>query len=129
MKKIYTLLALAILMLVMSSCGDDYYYRSSDLLGRWQKISVIDEGYEYDLVVGEYEEYIFYDDGTGIYQNEMGTRVDFFWDERGYNKVDIRFSDGITEYLYYEFDRGDLILWDTSSRRNGRVFRYSGGRW
>ena len=130
MKKIYTLLTLATLLVAMSSCGHDYY--NSDLLGRWEKVSVIENGYEYELERGEYEQYIFYNNGTGIYVNEFGTRVDFYWDEYGYDRVNIRFSDGITEYLYYSFDRGYLILWETASHRNGRVFQYTGGgggRW
>ena len=125
MKKLYTLLTLATLLVAMSSCGDDYY-RDSELLGRWQMISVIENGYEYELEIGEYEENTFYRDGTGLYVNEFGTRVDFYWDQRGYDRVEMRFADGINEYLYYEFDRGDLILWDTASRRTGRVFRYYG---
>ncbi len=130
MKKFYTMLALATMLVALSSCSRDYdYYRHSDLLGRWEKVSVIEDGREYELVRGEYEQYIFYDNGTGWYQNEMGTRVDFYWDERGYDKVEIRFRDGIIEALYYEFDRGDLILWDTPSRLNGRVFQYTGGGW
>ena len=125
MKKVYTILAAAIMMVAFSSCEDDY--RFSDLLGRWQLISVIEDGYEYEAESSEYEEYTFYDDGRGAYVNAFGTRVDFWWDERGHNKLDIRFDDGITEYLYYEFDRGDLILYENSSRRDGRVFRYAGG--
>ena len=53
MKKLYTLLTLATLLVAMSSCGDDYY-RDSELLGRWQMISVIENGYEYELEIGEY---------------------------------------------------------------------------
>ena len=129
MKKIYTLLTLAILFVAMSSCERSIYYYSSDLLVRWEKGSVIENGYEYELARGEYEQYIFYDNGTGIYVNEFGTRVDFYWDEYGHDRVNIRFSDGIDEYLYYSFDRGYLILWETASHRNGRVFEYTGGRW
>ncbi len=125
MKKIYSLLTIVTLMVTLTGCGNDYRY--SDLLGRWELVSVIENEYEYELERGEYEEYTFYDNGTGIYLNEFGTRVDFYWDEYS-RKVDIRFSDGIIEHLYYEFDRDYLILYDTSSRRNGRVFRYAGGR-
>lgn len=125
MKKIYTLMMMFTLMVALSSCGDDYYY--SDLLGRWQKVSVIENDYEYDLARGEYEEYVFFDNGTGLYQNEYGTRVDFWWDEYGHDRVHIRFSDGIVEDLYYRFEGSYLIMSDTPSFRNGRVFRYAGG--
>ena len=126
MKKIYALMTLVSLSLALNSCGDDWEYYNSDLLGTWEKVSVIENGREYDLLAGEYEEYTFYDNGTGVYRNEFGTRVGFDWYERGYRKVEMLFDDGLNEYLYYEFEGNYLILYGDSSRRDGRVFRYAG---
>lgn len=126
MKKIYALMTLATLSLALSSCGDDWEYWNSPLLGHWEKVSVIENGREYDLEIGEYEEYTFYDNGTGVYRNEFGTRVHFDWYERSGHRVEMRFDDGIDEYLYYEFEGDYLLLYENSSRRDGRVFRYAG---
>lgn len=122
MKRTYILMTLLAVMALLYSCETH-----SRLLGRWETVSIIQNGYEYDLARGEYEQYIFYDNGTGLYINEFGTRVDFYWDERSYGKLSMRFSDGIVETPYYEFDGNYLILWDNSMRRDGRVFRYTGG--
>ena len=61
MKKIYALMTLVTLSLALNSCGDDWEYYNSDLLGTWEKVSVIENGREYELLAGEYEEYTFYD--------------------------------------------------------------------
>ena len=126
MKKIYALMTLVTLSLALSSCGDDWEYWNSDLVGHWEMVSVIENGQEYALEYGEYEEYTFYDNGTGVYRNEFGTRVRFDWYERGSRKVELRFDDGITEVYYYEFEGDYLIFYETSSRRYGWVFRYAG---
>ena len=126
MKKIYALMTLVTLSLALSRCGDEWEYWDSDLIGHWEKVSVIENGREYDLEVGEYEEYTFYDNGTGVYRNEYGTRVRFDWYERSGRWVEMRFDDGLDEYPYYEFEGNYLILYDNSSHRDGRVFRYAG---
>ena len=126
MKKIYALMTLVTLSLALSSCGDEWEYWNSDLLGHWEMVSVIENGHEYDLAIGEYEEYTFYDNGTGVYRNEFGTRVRFDWYERSGRRVEMRFDDGITEVFYYEFEGDYLIFYETSSLRNGWVFRYAG---
>lgn len=126
MKKIYALMTLVTLSLALSSCGDEWEFWNSDLVGHWEMVSVIENGQEYDLTIGEYEEYTFYDNGTGVYRNEFGTRVRFDWYERSGRRVEMRFDDGITEVFYYEFEGDYLIFYETSSLRNGWVFRYAG---
>ena len=126
MKKIYALMTLVTLSLALSSCGDEWEFWNSDLVGHWEMVSVIENGQEYDLAIGEYEEYTFYDNGTGVYRNEFGTRVRFDWYERSGRRVEMRFDDGITEVFYYEFEGDYLIFYETSSLRNGWVFRYAG---
>lgn len=125
MKKIYSSLILLIMMMAVSSCEINDY--DSELLGRWQLVAILDNGYEYEPTAREYEEYTFYRGGSGLYYNDFGVRVDFWWDQHGYDRVDIRYSDGApTEHLYYGFSRGDLVLYDNYSRRTGRIFRYAG---
>ena len=126
MKKIYTMLTLAVLAVALGSCDHDVFY--SDLIGRWQLVAIIENGHEYDPIRGEYEEYTFYDNGRGMYLNEFGTRVEFWWDEYGRDRVHIRYSDGLNETLYWRVDGNYLELCDTPSFRTGRLFRYAGRR-
>ncbi|MBR1882527.1 MAG: hypothetical protein IJ808_05855 [Muribaculaceae bacterium] len=120
MKKLYYLATLAVLMLAVTSCEDDDHYY---ILGHWEKVAVVENGYEYPLDYGEYEEYYFYDDGTGIYWSETGIQTEFFWNTDYNNQLYIRHSDGLTERLYYRMRHGELLLSEDWAFNNYRVFR------
>lgn len=125
MKKLYCMFALLLLTLSFSSCETERY---SSLLGRWERIAIVINDVEYDIGPGEWECYIFYEDGTGIYRNDYEA-YDFFWDNYGRDRLHIRYSDGKIDDLYYRFDRGDLELSPSINFYNGSIYRYTGRRY
>lgn len=118
MKKIYQLLVLVVLSIGLNSCYEDRPYYEP-FLGTWESVSYVENDYEYPLRHGEWHRYIFYSDGTGYYEQEDGLRTRFYWDEYSGHRLELRHSDGLNEYLYYDFDRRYLLL---STHSNFRTY-------
>ncbi len=125
MKKIYHILSILLLTTVLSGCETGRY---SDLLGRWERIAIVIDNVEYNVRAGEWECYVFYEDGTGIYKNDY-EGFDFYWDDYSHERLHIRYSDGVVDDLYYRFNNGDLELSPTRSFYNGSIYRYTGRRY
>ncbi|MBR5102622.1 MAG: hypothetical protein IK092_05815 [Muribaculaceae bacterium] len=120
MKKIYHLLIVALLVPLFSACDE---FDTAPYLGTWGLVAYGENGHEWEASYGsDYEEYVFYDDWTGFFSNGMGVRTQFYYDERGSRHLYLRHSDGITEDIYYRFDRGYMIMSNNSSFYSYRVY-------
>ena len=124
--RLRNLLVVALLGVVALSCDEPY---RSHFYGTWESISFVQNGIEYSIGYGDYETYSFFDDGTGIYTNELGGRMDFYWDEYDYDQLKLRYFNGETVWVYYRFDRGDLLMTRDASWWNYWVYRYTSGRY
>ena len=117
MKKIYYMLLLAVIAVTVVSCdGWDppYSWDNRSLVGSWESYYGCEGNYVYDIVGYDQVRYDFYANRTGRWtcfdRYYRLTYVDFDWDAYGSNLI-IRYYDGDTDYLYYDFDRnGDLLL-------------------
>lgn len=116
MKRTLQLMIVLIMGLTFASCDfrDEPYY-DAPFLGKWESVRYGEGKYEYDIRLGEYHRYTFYSDGTGAYVQEDGLRTRFYWDEYGYNRIELRHDDGLRETLYYDFDGRYMLLSTQSS--------------
>lgn len=103
-------MVLVVLGLSFNSCEVHSYYDDAPFLGTWEAIAFGHGNHERDLYVDEFHRYVFYSDGTGVYSQSDGLRTRFYWDERGYNQIELRHSDGLREYYYYDFDGRYMLL-------------------
>ena len=110
-----------LLTAVFLSCDPPY---RSQLSGTWESISYVENDREYSIAYGDYERYSFFNDGTGVFTDEYGNRVDYYWDEYGRDQVKFRYFTGETVWAYYDFSRGDLLMTTDSSWRRYTVYRY-----
>lgn len=138
MKKLYYIMLLAVIMISFSACDErDYpYYRYSDdyqLIGSWESYYGHDGYVEYDIMGSDMVRFDFYANHTGryTYYSYYGLRpVDFDWYTQieydryyDYNILIIHYFDGDSEYLYYDFDRNNLIL-----STDNRFYQYTAYR-
>lgn len=100
----------AVMAMSLSSC-DERFWRD-DVLGTWGLIAYSDEYNEYSVGYHDYmyEEYVFYEDGSGFYTSNSGVRTQFYWDEYSSRHLVLKHSDGMVEDFYYRYDRGDLVM-------------------
>jgi len=124
LKSIQAALVACVLMLALQGCESHYYdgyYH--ELLGTWRMTAVGENGYERDYYAGEYEQYTFYEGGTGVYYNEMYGTTYFEWNEVASGHVILYHDDGVIEDFYYNFDfDGYLIVSSSWDMYNYRVF-------
>ncbi len=118
MKRFLQLMMIVVIGLGFTSC-DNQYYNDAPFLGTWESIRYGENGYEYDLRLDEFHKYVFYSDGTGVYRQYDGLVTRFFWDDYPPNKLQLRQSDGLNEYLYYDFDGRYMLL---STHSNFRTY-------
>lgn len=123
MKKIYGILLMAVIAVALSGCDENDRYDS--LLGRWERVALRIDGYESSIRSGEWEQYIFFEDGTGIYSNDYES-YDLYWDTYNHDRIHIRYSDGMVDDLYYEVHGNTLELSPTTSFRDASIYRYTG---
>lgn len=109
MRKLYSILVLAVLMLSLNSCDERHRYHDP-ILGSWEAVSYVEGNYEYNINPQAYHRYSFYEDGTGIYVDDRGYRYDFIWDYGGSYQLRLRYHDGSVDWLYYDFDGRYLLL-------------------
>ena len=122
MKTIKYLFALALMSVMLTGCGLD---DKDEFLGTWESYAFCDGYEEFEQYDYERMTYCFYDDGTGYYI--QGTiRTTFYWDKMSGRHLYLRHSDGLTEDIYYRFDRGDMLMSGEPSFHTYTVFQYVG---
>ena len=121
MKKFYITMTVLLMGVCLSGCN----WTDDDFLGTWESYAYYDGYEEYNIYGIDRVRYTFYDDGTGLYVQNNGLRTHFEWHEYRYGHFYLRHSDGLTEDLYYRFDRGDLIMSDSPNFYTYTVYRYS----
>ncbi len=124
MKKIQYTLMMLVMTVMLSGCDTTWF---DSLEGRWDLVSVVEYGSEY--TVRDYETYVFQPDGWGYYVDNMGYTYEFYWEDSDYGSnrtVRLTYSDGLVDYMYYDFEHGDLLLSYDRNFRSYRVFSYRG---
>lgn len=127
-----TLVALATLML--TSCTEDFWNDTdSRLYGEWTSTYERKGGSTYDLLSYEVDCYTFNNNGRGIYGyyvtrggSTQWYEVEFRWEARRNERTAyIRYADGQSETLYYDFDKaGNIVL-----SRDPNMYNYVGYEW
>lgn len=125
MKKIYSIMILALMGVVLSSCNRVEFY-DAPFLGTWDAVYYVENGYRDVLYRDEVHSYVFYSDGTGVYRgyDKYGYEYQdrFYWDEGVNGKLYLRYRDGGNQVLFYDFDRRYLLLTEDPSFR--RYYMY-----
>ena len=110
MKKIFSLLTLAVMSVMLTSCFDnDGPHYDPAFIGPWETVSYVKGNFEYPITPASWHRYVFYRDGTGYYEQD-DLRTQFFWDEIGPDRIEMRHSDGVVERRYWDVVRGELLL-------------------
>lgn len=125
MRKVYFLLMLAILAIASTSCTDDDDW-GAPLVGSWESIYTVDNDNTYPVSGYDVERFDFYEDGEGTYfyyAKGVPMSVDFVWDASSDGRIAIRYSDGVDEYSYFDFENGCLCISRDASFYQYTVFR------
>ncbi|MBR1543979.1 MAG: hypothetical protein IJ626_03700 [Muribaculaceae bacterium] len=107
MRKLIIAFALVTMTLGLNSCLDNYRY---PFYGTWGLVSFVEGDLEYAIADNEYEEFSFFEDGTGMYSDIYG-RERFYWDEISTDRLRLRYmSSGLVEDVYYDYSHNTLFL-------------------
>lgn len=107
MKKFLISLALVAMTVGLNSCLKDYRY---PFYGTWRLVSFVEGDVEYAIDPIEFEEFSFFEDGTGVLYDRYG-REKFYWDEISNGCLRLKYlSSGLVEDLYYDYSRSTLFL-------------------
>ena len=105
MKTLKYLFTLLLVSITLTGCGFD---DREDFLGTWESYIYCDGYDEYELYPDERVTYTFYEDRMGYY-TQGNLSIPFEWYKEGRNHLILRYSDGLTEDFFYQFDGPDMI--------------------